>query len=489
MASFNGSTSGRMKTTNKSGHAAYKLSDRTKLVTMALTTMLSERKFYGDNTDELIKLAESMCKAGDGEFVSKLAVWARTNGNLRSVSHALVAVCGHCCSGQVSDDGESFVRKAAREIAMQRGDDGTEIIASFLALYGKPISHAVQRGIRDALTIAKPYSIAKYQSSGKDVKLRDTLRITHPFPVYQDTCEAIGACISGTLPFPKSWETELSARGNTKEVWDELIAEHKVPFMASLRNLRNMVNAGADIDPVLEMLSDREAVAKSRQLPFRFYSAYRELVRSGGVSSKIARALDMALSHACRNVGGLDGRTAVLIDTSGSMSCCISSKSSVSCCDIAAVLGAIVTRASDDACVIGFDSSAHIIPMTGLSVLSDIAMVGHSGGWTNMEAGFDKLMQVGFDADRVVVLSDYEVNGRYGSWRNNAVQTKMDEYRRKVGHDVWCHAIDLQGYGTQQFMGAKTNVMAGWSDSVLRFIGLAERGFGGIVNEIDGMVL
>ena len=95
MASLNNRAT--MKTVNKAGHAAYRLDDRTKLVTMALTTMLGEPKSYGDNTDEMLELAESLCERGDGEFVAKLAVWARTKGNLRSVSHVLMAVVGHHC--------------------------------------------------------------------------------------------------------------------------------------------------------------------------------------------------------------------------------------------------------------------------------------------------------------------------------------------------------------------------------------------------------
>jgi len=490
MATLNASTKGRMRTTNKSGHAAYKLDDRTKLVTMALTTMLGEPKFYGDTTSDLIELAESMCKSGDGEFVAKLAVWARTKGNLRSVSHALVAVCGHWCGGKVTPDGESFVRKAARAIARMRGDDGTEIIASSLALYGKPVSHAILRGVGDALSVATPYSIAKYQSAGKEVKLRDVLRMTHPAMVDEDANAAVSACIAGTLPFPKSWETELSARGNTKEVWDELISEHKVPFMAALRNLRNMLKAGADIDPIIDMLSDRDAVAKSRQLPFRFYSAYRELSSAGLATTRISRAIDMALTHACRNADHLPGKTAVLIDTSGSMSYSVSRKSTVTCQEIAAVLGAMVVRISDDAAVFRFDSDASVLPMTGLSVLGDISVVPASGGWTNMAAGFDKLIETRFDADRVVVISDSEVNNA-SYYRNNTktIQHKMDAYRKMVGHDVWCHGIDLQGYGTSQFIGPKTNIMAGWSDSVLRYISLAESGFGGIVKDVDALEL
>ena len=486
MATLNKTAKGRMMTTNRSGHAAYRLDDRTRLVTMALTTMLGEPKYYGDNTDELIALAEDMCKRGDGEFVARLAVWARTKGNLRSVSHALIAVCARWCHQANDGRTKSFVRKAASDVARMRGDDGTETMAAYWALYGNdaPFPNALRRGIRDALETFGPYQIAKYQSANRQVKMRDGLRLSHPVPQDGKASEAMGRCIDGTLPFPKSWETELSARGNTKEVWDELISEGKVPFMAALRNLRNMMRAGADIDPVLAMLSDREAVARSRQLPFRFYSAYRELVYANMASTKVAKAIDMALVHACRNADRLVGRTAVLIDTSGSMSCHVSSKSTVTCQEIASVLGAMATHISDDAAVIAFDSHARVVPMSGLSILSDIGMVPAHGGWTNMDDGFDCLMSTGFDADRVVVLSDYEVNrGR------KTVQSKMDEYRRAVGHDVWCHAIDLQGYGTQQFIGGKTNVIAGWSEQVLRFVPMAERGFDSIVDEVNGLEL
>ena len=480
MATFNVKTSGRMKTTNRSGHAAYKYDDRTKLVTMALTTMLSESKYYGDNTDELIKLAESMCDNGDGEFVAKLAVWARTKGNLRSVSHDLISVVSYHCSG------EKFIRPAARAIASMRGDDGTEIFATYKALYGKDVRwpHAIQRGIMDALSAESPYAVAKYQSKGRSVTLRDTLRMTHPKAERSDTNDAMGECVAGSLPMPKSWETELSARGNTKEVWDELIAEDKVPFMAALRNLRNMIGVGANIDPILDKLSDREAVAKSRQLPFRFYSAYRELCKAGLDSSKVSRAIDMALSHACRNADKLPGRTAVLIDTSGSMGWRVSERSIVSCRDTAAVLGAMIVRISDDAKVIGFDSRGYQIPMSGLSVLSDIGNVPDDGGWTDMAAGFGMLAKTGFDADRVIILSDNEVNRG-----TSTMQGQMDAYRRRVGHDVWCHAIDLQGYGTTQFIGPKTNYIGGWSESVLRFVSLAEMGFGTLVDEIDATEL
>ncbi|MBR3160093.1 MAG: TROVE domain-containing protein [Atopobiaceae bacterium] len=483
MASLNKTSSGKMRTQNKCGHAAYKMDDKTKLVTMALTTMLGEPKFYGDNTDELIRLAMKLCHDGEGEFVAKLAVWARTKGNMRSVSHALISVVSYNCSG------EPFIRPAARAIASMRGDDGTEILATYKALYGDKVRwpHAIQRGVRDALEGSSPFSLAKYQSRNRDMKLRDTLRITHPAASRDDTRDAMGKVVDGTLPMPKGWETELSERGNTKEVWDELIREDRLGTFAKLRNLRNMMLAGADVEPVLDTLEDRNTILKSRILPFRFFAAYKELARYGLDTTRVTRALDAAMGHACGNVDALPGRTAVLIDTSGSMGAILSAKSSVQCSDVAAVLGAMVARVSDDAWVCGFDFTAKRIRMTGMSVLNDARTVPLCCGGTDMGAGFELLMKSDFDADRIIVLSDNEVNGGWYGNNHRTIQSCLERYRSKVGHDVWCHAIDLQGYGTQQFIGPKVNVIAGWSESVLRFIGMAESGVGSIVSEIESM--
>ena len=40
------------------------------------------------------------------------------------------------------------------------------------------------------------------------------------------------------------WETQISLKGNKAEVWEKLIDNKKLPFMAMLRNLRNMIKVG-----------------------------------------------------------------------------------------------------------------------------------------------------------------------------------------------------------------------------------------------------
>lgn len=47
---------------------------------------------------------------------------------------------------------------------------------------------------------------------------------------------------------PITWETELSSKGNTKQTWEALLANNKVPYLALLRNLRNIVKVDVSIE-------------------------------------------------------------------------------------------------------------------------------------------------------------------------------------------------------------------------------------------------
>ena len=86
--------------------------------------------------------------------------------------------------------------------------------------------------------------------------------------------------------------------------------------------------------------------------------------------------------------------------------------------------------------------------------------------------------------DRIIYFSDNECNS---SWNGlyKTVQGQANKYRRKYNPNFWVHGVDLQGYGTQQFCGERFNLIAGWSDTVLPFINMAEKGFGTLVKTIE----
>jgi len=82
------------------------------------------------------------------------------------------------------------------------------------------------------------------------------------------------------LPTPETWETQVALKGNKASTWEQLLDHKKLPFMAMLRNLRNMLQAGISSkhhNMVIKKLSDEQSVIKSKQFPFRFFSAYDAL--------------------------------------------------------------------------------------------------------------------------------------------------------------------------------------------------------------------
>jgi len=107
------------------------------------------------------------------------------------------------------------------------------------------------------------------------------------------------------------------------------------------------------------------------------------------------------------------------------------------------------------------------------------------GGGTDLTLPLRKILNLPDKVDRLILLSDNEINsGWYGGYQRTC-QPLADEYRKNKNPDFWVHAIDLQGYGTQQFIGKNTNIIAGWSEKVLEFISLAEDGIGNQVKRIE----
>ena len=151
-----------------------------------------------------------------------------------------------------------------------------------------------------------------------------------------------------------TWETALSLAGDRVDkavLWESLIPS--MGYMALIRNLRNFDEAGVS-DEVAEQVADRikdpGEVARSRQLPFRFLSAYR-----AASSLRWAWPLEQALNHALSNVPSLPGRTLVLVDRSPSMWWHkLSGHSSMDWAQAAAVFGAALAVRAEHADLVEF---------------------------------------------------------------------------------------------------------------------------------------
>lgn len=470
MAKFNFNETS--KTINKNGYAAYTVSHKLKLVTQVLTSFFSEKKFYGDNSAEIVETIKTVTN-GNPQFVAKLAVYARREFNMRSISHVIAAVLAH------EPKGKPYAKNTIEKICL-RGDDVTEILACYIKMFGKPIPNSLRRGLKSTLEKFDPYTLAKYKSENKSIKMKDAVILCHPKPNTALRADTFKELIEGKIKTPLTWESELSLCGNNKETWERLIASGKIGYMALLRNLKNIIAAQPqNLNIVLERLCNPEAVKNSRQLPFRFLAAYRAV--SEIASSDVFEMLEKACEISCENLPKLDGTTVIAVDTSGSMSCFISAESTVKYADMGALLGIIANRMCEKSYFYTFNHSAHKYPVTkNVQILQEATKFLTYGG-TNMNAIFDRLLKDNIKADRIIVISDNECNCGSGF----AAQKAANHYRKEIGCNCWIHAVDLVGYGTQQFCGEKTNILAGWSEKVLSFIPIVEEGGLGLIKKIE----
>jgi len=69
---------------------------------------------------------------------------------------------------------------------------------------------------------------------------------------------------------------------------------------------------------------------------------------------------------------------------------------------------------------------------------------------------------------------------------NQTCQALVERYKKWINPNVWVHAIDMQGYGTQQFKGQNVNIIAGWSERVFDFISSVEQGIDTLIGKISG---
>lgn len=474
MSKFNNTAT--IKTTNQDGHVAYSMKDKAKLVTQVLTSFFQESKFYGDNSADLVATLKNVIKT-DPAFVSKLAVFARREFNMRSVAHVLTGYLAH------EVEGKPYVKDTIRGICL-RGDDATELMSFYLNTFGRPIPNSMRKGINAVFTGFDEYTLAKYKGEGKAVKMRDLVCLCHPAPKDNAQSEMWKRLLENKLATPYTWETELSAKGNNKQTWEQLIDSGKMGYMGTLRNLRNIVNAKpSNIEKVWKTIENPDAVRRSKQLPFRFLSAYKQISNAG---SRGLDALESAVEAAAGNLPKLPGTTVIAVDVSGSMSGQVSAKSDVKCCEIGWMLGMIANRICENSLFYTFDTKIQQYSVSRkANILYTVVHNSTPGGGTDMGLPFEKMIRDKVKADRVIIISDNMCNSGYTWYAHKPIQALADEYRRVSGRDIWVHAIDLQGYGTQQFTGPKTNIITGWSEKVLAFIQLAEQGEGTLEKTIE----
>ncbi|QMW00212.1 TROVE domain-containing protein [Spirosoma foliorum] len=486
------------KTVNHEGANAYTLTPEMELYSAVVTTMLNDS--YYEKADQRLERIQALVSEANPVFVAKLAVYVREQMYLRS---APVVLLGELAKVH---NGDNLVGNAVGR-AVQRPDEITELLAYYQRTNQRTgakklnrISKQMQKGLATAFNKFDEYQFAKYERNTA-VKLRDALFLVHPKAKTETQQAVFDKIVNGTLSTPYTWETELSAVGQIKFAteaekaaairakWEELITSGRLGYMATLRNLRNMLVAGisgAHVEQVCELLSNPKAVRNAKQLPFRFLSAYRELKALPlGHVPLVLEALEDAIYASVANLRGFDSQTSVVVacDVSGSMQKPISPNSKVLLYDIGLLLGMLLQAKCRNVLSGMFGDRWKTIALPARSILANMdefyRREGEVGYSTNGYLVINDLIQKRYKADKVMLFTDTQLwDSNTGNNQSaNTLSAKWMQYKR-LFPDARLYLFDLAGYGNVPLRVEKNDVflIAGWSDKVFDVLQALEEG-------------
>lgn len=478
---------------NYEGAEAFQLSTEMELYTAVVTSSLSN-KFY-ETAEEQINRMSALISKCDHTFVAQLAIYARTEMNLRSIPLFIVVELAKIHSGDnlVSRTIEKVVLRADEIMELlicyqwRNKSEGTKKLAR--------LSHQVQIGLQLAFDRFDEYQFAKYNSDSLEVKLRDALFLVHPKAKDEAQQELFNKIVNKTLQTPYTWETELSALGQAKykdadakeaafaEKWTELVASGKLGYMALLRNLRNILEADVDdstIKDVAERIGNAHEVLKAKQFPFRYLSAYRELRNvSNGMVSMILDSLEDAIEASAQNINGFKKDTRVLLacDVSGSMYTPVSARSTVRNFDIGLVLAMLLRNRCENVITGIFGDTWKVINMPSKSILSNVEQMysrsGEVGYSTNGYKVIEYLRTHNIKMDKVMMFTDCQM---WNSFNNGqTINSEWQKYK-KIEPDAKLYLFDLSGYGQSpiKLIGNDVALIAGWSNKIFDMLAAIE---------------
>ena len=412
------------------------LSAEQRLRRSVMSCLLWEDEFYEDGQSIADRIIANAMRVTP-QVLAALAVEAREVFHLRHVPLLLLEVLSR------TGKGDRLVADTVARV-VQRADEPGELVALHHRLGTKRMLPAqMRKGLARAIAEFDAYEFAKYDRDSA-VKLRDVLRLVRPTPK-DDAQSALWKRVKErTLAMPDTWEVALSGGADKRATFERLLRERKLGYLALLRNLRNMVQAGVDVDLVRQAILARKGGAQ-RVLPFRYVAAAR-------AAPQFEPALDQALCAAIAEMPALPGKTIVLVDVSGSMTSRMSRKSDLTRMDAAAALGAIVPG---DLRLFTFSSGlVEVPPRRGMAGVDAIVRSQHHGS-TNLGSAVGKINALAHD--RLIVVTDEQSHDRVPEPEAKyAYMINVASKRNGAGYGRWTH-ID------------------GFSEGVLRFIHEVER--------------
>jgi hypothetical protein len=350
------------------GYARYAKSE---IFVLAVSNFVGERTFYESASDRDDRFEQLVAKVTgeDPDWARRLIPWLRNEAQMRSAS--LVAAAEYVRAG--GELGRQVV-----SAALQRADEPAEMLAYWHQRHGRRVPKPLKRGVADAVVrLYNERSALKYDGRAKAWRMADVIELVHPEPkdAKQSTLfkylldkrhDRVGD-LPGELGLIGSaeqvvqriaagedvasrdiasagitWERQSGATKMGAGAWERQIPS--MGYMALLRNLRNFDQVGISEESaqlVSTKLANADEVARSRQFPMQFVSAYKAVE-----SERWKPALEKAVELSMVNVPRLPGKTLVLVDVSGSMVSAMTGRSELQRWEAAGIFGAaIATRA------------------------------------------------------------------------------------------------------------------------------------------------
>lgn len=418
------------------GGVAARITPEQELRRTVAACLLWEDGFYesGTSVADRIKALVPLCRP---EYVAACAFEARGKMKLRHAPLLLVREMARIPTHRM------LVAKLLPDV-IQRADE----LAEFVSLYWKdgkqPLSKQVKAGLAKAFQKFDEYALAKYNRDGA-VKLRDVLFLSHAKPVDAAQDALWKRLIAGELVTPDTWEVALSGGADKKATFERLMVEGQLGALAFMRNMRNMRDAGVSEDLVVGYAS---AVDIKRVLPFRFIAAARAVPAWENI-------LEPMMLRACEGREKLPGKTAVMLDVSGSMDAAVSAKSDIQRIDAACGVAILLRELCESVEVLTFSNQvAQVAPRRGFA-LRDAVVTSQPHGGTYLGKAVE-IVNAQIQYDRLIVLTDEQTADSVPAPKGKGYVINVASNKNGVGYGPWGH-ID------------------GWSEAVIDYIIELER--------------
>lgn len=484
------------------GAPGYARDAKSELFLLAVSNMVGEDTFYeaAGQRDARFRTLVRTLAVEDVDWLARMLRWLRGAGNLRSA--ALVGAA-EAVKARLDAGADGGSRQIVDSV-LARADEPGEMLAYWMSRYGRAIPKPIKRGVADAVVrLYDERSLLKYDSDARGFRFGDVIDQVHPsaaaawqgdlFEHALDRRHDRDKPIPGSLQMlrdraalmahPVQSRREL-LRANGPQLlnqagmtWESLAGwlqgpmdaeawEAVIPsmgYMALLRNLRNFDEAGVSDEvagEVAAILADPDAVARSRQLPMRFLSAYR-----AAPSLRWAWSLEKGLGHSLANVPEIPGSTLVLVDRSGSMRAPLSGRTNLNRADAAAIFGTALALRAQSADLVEFGTYSEPVNYTsGESVLRVLERFHHMGGTNTAQAVRRHYAR----HDRVVLVTDEQAWGGFHG----------EEPTRVVPQSTPVYTWNLAGYKHGHGPSGEGNrhTFGGLSDAAFRMIPLIEAG-------------